>query len=102
MATSTTLEREVRAFLPTALESTNLQNLGSRYVGKVRDVYSQGERSILVATDRQSAFDISWCSVPLKGQVLNQVSAWWFSQVADIMPSHVIAVPDEKIGRAHV
>ena len=96
MGTSTTLERDVRAFLATALESTNLQNLGSRYVGKVRDVYSQGERSILVATDRQSAFDISWCSVPLKGQVLNQVSAWWFEQVAEIMPSHIIDVPDEN------
>lgn len=96
MGTSTTLERDVRAFLATALESTNLQNLGSRYVGKVRDVYSQGERSILVATDRQSAFDISWCSVPLKGQVLNQVSAWWFRQVAEVMPSHVIDVPDEN------
>lgn len=96
MGTSTTLERNVRAFLATALESTNLQNLGSRYVGKVRDVYSQGERSILVATDRQSAFDISWCSVPLKGQVLNQVSAWWFKQVSEIMPSHVIDVPDEN------
>ncbi len=96
MGTSTTLERDVRAFLATALESTNLQNLGSRYVGKVRDVYSQGERSILVATDRQSAFDISWCSVPLKGQVLNQVSAWWFEQVAEIIPSHIIDVPDEN------
>lgn len=96
MSKSQHIEQAVRAFLPTALESTNLKNLGPRYVGKVRDVYSQGERSILVATDRQSAFDISWCSVPLKGQVLNQVSAWWFSQVADIMPSHVIAVPDEN------
>ncbi len=96
MGDSQHIERAVRAFLPTALESTDLKNLGSRYVGKVRDVYSQGDRSVLVSTDRQSAFDISWCSVPLKGQVLNQVSAWWFTQVADVMPSHVIDVPDEN------
>jgi phosphoribosylaminoimidazole-succinocarboxamide synthase len=80
-----------------ALEGTNFTDLGERYVGKVRDVYSQRERSILIATDRQSAFDISWCSIPLKGQVLNQLSAWWFQRVADIMPNHVLAVPDENV-----
>jgi phosphoribosylaminoimidazole-succinocarboxamide synthase len=80
-----------------ALEGTNFTDLGERYVGKVRDVYSQKERSILIATDRQSAFDISWCSIPLKGQVLNQLSAWWFERVADIMPNHVLAVPDQNV-----
>lgn len=96
MSNSRSLKQDVLAFLPTALESTNLKNLGSRYVGKVRDVYSQGQRSILVATDRQSAFDISWCSVPLKGQVLNQLSAWWFTQIGEIMPSHLLDVPDQN------
>jgi phosphoribosylaminoimidazole-succinocarboxamide synthase len=87
----------IQSFLGTALESTDFQNLGARYVGKVRDVYSQGERSILIATDRQSAFDISWCTIPLKGQVLNQISAWWFKQIEDLMPHHVIDVPDENV-----
>lgn len=83
-------------FLPTTLESTDFSHLGDKYVGKVRDVYQQKaqKRAILIATDRQSAFDINWCSIPLKGQVLNQLSAWWFEQVASVMPNHVISVPD--------
>ncbi len=86
----------LRPFLATTLESTDFTHLGEKYVGKVRDVYNQQELSILIATDRQSAFDMSWCSIPLKGQALNQISAWWFTQIADIMPTHVIAVPDEN------
>lgn len=88
--------KTLRPFLATTLETTNFTNLGEKYAGKVRDVYSQKDRSILIATDRQSAFDIAWCSIPLKGQALNQISAWWFSRIADIMPTHVIAVPDEN------
>ncbi len=84
----------LRPFLTASLDATHLEGLGSRYEGKVRDVYTQPGRSILIATDRQSAFDVTWCSVPLKGQVLNQISAWWFEQVKDLMPTHVIAVPD--------
>lgn len=81
-------------FLHTALDETHFSTIGERYKGKVRDVYSQGERSILIATDRQSAFDVNWCTVPLKGQALNQISAWWFDRVKDVMPTHVLAVPD--------
>ncbi len=84
----------LRPFLGTTLDATNFSHLGEKYVGKVRDVYTQGRQSILIATDRQSAFDVSWCSIPLKGQALNQISAWWFEKVKDIMPTHVIAVPD--------
>ncbi len=87
----------VRPFLHTTLDHTDFKGIGSRYVGKVRDVYSQNDRSILVATDRQSAFDISWCSIPLKGQVLNQTSVWWFEQIKDLMPTHILAVPDPNV-----
>lgn len=87
----------IRPFLETTLDTTDFKNLGSKYVGKVRDVYSQGKRNILIATDRQSAFDMAWCTIPLKGQVLNQISAWWFEQIKDIMPTHIIAVPDENV-----
>lgn len=52
---------------------------------------------ILVATDRQSAFDRMWCTIPLKGQVLTQLSAWWFTQVQDVMPTHLIEVPDPNV-----
>jgi phosphoribosylaminoimidazole-succinocarboxamide synthase len=84
----------LKPFLSATLDTTDFKGLGEKYVGKVRDVYSQGTQSILIATDRQSAFDLSWCTIPLKGQALNQLSAWWFEKTKDIMPNHVIAVPD--------
>lgn len=87
---------KLRKFCNATLDETDFLKLGRKYRGKVRDVYSQPERAILIATDRQSAFDISWCSIPLKGQALNQISAWWFRQVEDIMPNHVIAIPDNN------
>ena len=87
---------DLRPFLSTTLDGTDLSFLGTKYRGKVRDVYTQSDRAVLIATDRQSAFDVSWCSVPFKGQALNQISAWWFTQIGDIMPTHVIAVPDEN------
>lgn len=62
--------------------------------GKVRDVFDLGDRLLLVATDRQSAFDRVLAAVPFKGQVLNQVSAFWFEQTSDIVANHVVSVPD--------
>ncbi|KKW38108.1 MAG: Phosphoribosylaminoimidazole-succinocarboxamide synthase [Candidatus Peribacteria bacterium GW2011_GWC2_54_8] len=77
----------LRPFLATALEKTDFPALGERYQGKVRDVYRQPEekRTILIATDRQSAFDINWCTIPLKGQVLS------------LMPTHVLDLPDPNV-----
>lgn len=90
---------DLRPFLRSALSHTDLTGLGEKYEGKVRDVYMQPEqkRRILIATDRQSAFDINWCTVPLKGQVLTQISAWWFENIADIMATQVIALPDPNV-----
>ena len=88
---------DFRPFLTNTLDRTNFPELGSRYQGKVRDVYTAGEQVILIATDRQSAFDEQWCSIPLKGQALNQMSAWWFEKVKDVMPTHVVAVPDPNV-----
>jgi len=85
-------------FLTHPLESTNFRFLGEKYVGKVRDVYTpRPTQRILVATDRQSAFDRLWCTIPLKGQALTQISAWWFEQIEDVLPTHVIAVPDPNV-----
>ncbi len=88
----------IRPFLATTLEQTDFSGLGKKYTGKVRDVYAQPakKRAILIATDRQSAFDLNWCSIPLKGQVLNQISAWWFDIAKTVMPTHVLSVPDEN------
>jgi phosphoribosylaminoimidazole-succinocarboxamide synthase len=80
--------------LPLALDETNLP-LSNKQTGKVRDWYNlpNGER-LIVTTDRLSAFDIILARVPYKGQVLNQLSAWWFEQTKDIIPNHIISLPD--------
>ncbi len=88
----------LRPFLKTTLAETNFRGLGEKYTGKVRDVYMpDAKRRILVATDRQSAFDKLWTTIPLKGQVLTQISAWWFDQIRGMMPTHVIETPDPNV-----
>lgn len=63
--------------------------------GKVRDIYDLGERLLIVATDRVSAFDrILPNGIPRKGEVLTRLSAWWFERIKDVVPSHYIAVID--------
>ena len=66
--------------------------------GKVRDMYDLADgRRIMVATDRQSAFDKVLAAVPLKGQVLNQTAQFWFEKTADICPNHVVDFPDPNV-----
>ena len=63
--------------------------------GKVRDWYSISENQrLLITTDRLSAFDRILTEVPFKGQVLNQLSAWWFDETEDIVQNHMISLPD--------
>ena len=63
------------------------------YVGKVRDVYTLDavHKVILISTDRQSAFDRNLATIPYKGQVLCQISDWWFRQTAHLVPNHLIS-----------
>lgn len=85
---------QIRAVLPDALGETHLP-LPGRQSGKVRDWYPlSNRRRLLVTTDRLSAFDRILARVPFKGQVLNQLSAWWFDQTRDVIANHQIDVPD--------
>ncbi|WP_018656003.1 phosphoribosylaminoimidazolesuccinocarboxamide synthase [Actinomadura flavalba] len=72
--------------------------------GKVRDVYASGDDLILVASDRVSVYDVVLPTpVPDKGKILTRLSLWWFEQLADVVPNHVISatdVPAEFAGRA--
>ncbi|RLK13608.1 phosphoribosylaminoimidazole-succinocarboxamide synthase [Micromonospora sp. M71_S20] len=72
--------------------------------GKVRDVYADGEDLILVASDRISIYDVVLPTpIPDKGKLLTALSLWWFEQLADLVPNHVISatdVPAEFAGRA--
>ena len=64
----------------TVLKTVNLKGLGKKYSGKVRDYYVVGDKRILITTDRISAFDRVLDFIPRKGQVLNQISAFWFDK----------------------
>jgi phosphoribosylaminoimidazole-succinocarboxamide synthase len=72
--------------------------------GKVRDVYADGQDILLVASDRVSIYDVVLPTpIPDKGKILTQLSLWWFEQLADVVPNHVISstdVPQEWAGRA--
>ena len=72
--------------------------LPDRRVGKVRVSYALGDRHrLFVTTDRLSAFDRIVAGVRYKGQVLNQLAAWWFAETADVVANHVVALPDPNL-----
>lgn len=72
--------------------------LPDRRDGKVRVSYHwTDQQRLFVTTDRLSAFDRVIAGVPYKGQVLNQLSAWWFARTADVVANHVVAVPDPNV-----
>src|SRR3954466_13208089 len=79
------------------LKETKFDFLGTKKSGKVRDIYIQKDRLILVTTDRHSSFDRIIAHIPHKGQVLNQTALWWFDKTKDIVPNHVIASPDQNV-----
>jgi phosphoribosylaminoimidazole-succinocarboxamide synthase len=84
----------IGAALPLALDETHLP-LPDRQSGKVRDWYAlAGGRKLFVTTDRLSAFDRVLARVPYKGQVLNQLSAFWFDATRDLIDNAVLAIPD--------
>jgi phosphoribosylaminoimidazole-succinocarboxamide synthase len=88
---------ELLVAVPNCLAGTDFADLGEKYEGKVRDVYVRGGERVLITTDRVSAFDRVLGLIPYKGQVLNQLSAWWFEQTADLVNNHVISVPDPNV-----
>jgi len=83
-----------------AILQTNFQFPGQSavYHGKVRDVYTVGEKLVMVATDRISAFDhILPRPIPFKGQVLNQVAAHFLEATRDIAPNWLLSTPDPNV-----
>jgi phosphoribosylaminoimidazole-succinocarboxamide synthase len=71
--------------------------LPGKQQGKVRDIWVVGDKRVIVTTDRQSAFDRVVGTVPYKGQVLTRLAQWWFERTADIVPNHVLDVPDPNV-----
>jgi len=88
----------IESYLNKTIGDISLPGLSAPYSGKVRQSYdAPGERKIIIATDRLSAFDRQITTIPLKGQVLTQLSRFWFDALSDICPNHVLAYPDPNV-----
>jgi len=81
------------------LSETQFSGLGTRVAGKVRDNYIAGEHRYIVATDRVSCFDVIVGTLPFKGQILNQLAAFWFERTREIARNHLIEVPDPNVSK---
>jgi phosphoribosylaminoimidazole-succinocarboxamide synthase len=79
------------------LKTTDFKNVGERTQGKVRDIYAQKDKLILVTTDRHSSFDRIIAHIPHKGAVLNLTSAFWFENTGHIIPNQVMEIPDPNV-----
>ena len=86
----------IEANLEVCLIESGLTGL-QLYRGKVRDRYDLENSFALITTDRQSAFDRILATIPFKGQVLNQVGAWWFEKTKHILANHLIGTPDPNV-----
>lgn len=88
----------IRAHLAKTLKETKYDFLGQAYRGKVRDTYLLGNKLVLIASDRISAFDhILKQTIPFKGQVLNKVAAYFFDTTQDIITNHIVDIPDPNV-----
>lgn len=91
-------QNQLRQHVPEALETVSLDWPYASARGKVRDLFSlPDDRWLIATTDRLSAFDRILTLVPYKGQVLNQLSAFWFDKTRDIIPNHLLNVPDPNV-----
>lgn len=89
---------EIQKLLDARLTDAQFPQLPNFERGKVRDSYDLPDgRRIMVATDRQSAFDTVLAAIPFKGQVLNQTARFWFEKTGDICPNHVVDYPDPNV-----
>jgi phosphoribosylaminoimidazole-succinocarboxamide synthase len=88
----------IRAALDFPLLGTDFKGLGKKYEGKVRDNYTTPDHErVIVVTDRISAFDRVLGTLPLKGQLLNHVAAFWFGATRHICNNHMLRVPDPNV-----
>jgi phosphoribosylaminoimidazole-succinocarboxamide synthase len=106
-------ENSVSATAAKVIRETNFAGISPIARGKVRDIYDLGDRLLIVATDRLSAFDVVMPTpIPDKGRVLTQLSLFWFELLHDLIPNHVLSAtdfpapfdeyPDDLAGRSMV
>ena len=98
-------DRELQPLLEKTVERVDIEE--SRFPGvevvhgKVRDIFTVGDRMIITTTDRLSAFDVVLTTIPCKGEVLNRISLFWFDKTADIIDNHIIRQLSARSVLAH-
>ncbi len=98
MGTSNGVDKQtIEKNITRVIKTTDFKNLGQKKQGKVRDVYIQNDKIILVSTDRHSSFDRIIAHIPFKGQILTQISHWWFEKTKDIIQNHILDMPDPNV-----
>ncbi|MFX0186285.1 MAG: phosphoribosylaminoimidazolesuccinocarboxamide synthase [Candidatus Hodarchaeota archaeon] len=97
------VEKIIKKQLDKTIKETDISTLGKLYRGKVRDNYISDDKKIriIIATDRISSFDRVITTIPFKGQMLNQISAFWFDKTKNLVKNHVIEVPDPNVTIAY-
>lgn len=100
-----TEENTLKKFVDQALLNVDIPELGKRSQGKVRDIYEVTYKDqpalAIITTDRLSAFDRVLGAIPYKGQVLNQLSLYWFDKLKDITNNYVLDTPHPNITVGH-
>ena len=92
------MDKKIQAALPSTVDVIVFPQAQSHHKGKVRESFVLDDvRRAIVVSDRISAFDFVLGTVPFKGQVLNQIAAWWFHKLDGIIPHHLLDVPDPNI-----
>lgn len=90
--------QKIITHIPKAVKTINLpKSFGKKLQGKVRDIYFVKDKRIIITTDRISAFDRVLGFIPFKGQVLTELSDFWFNKTRDIIENHLLAVPDPNV-----
>ncbi len=95
------IEEIIKKQLNYTISETNFPSLGKKYQGKVRDNYIKDDIRIIIATDRVSSFDRVITTIPFKGQMLNQISTFWFEKTKNLVKNHLINSPDPNVSIVH-
>ena len=88
---------KIKEHIDDVLKETNFDFLGTRKKGKVRDVYTDKDHITLISTDRHSSFDRIIAHIPFKGEVLTQISSFWFDNTKNIIQNHILNSPDPNV-----
>jgi len=92
------MQDRIKNALNSTVDKINFPGAKSQHSGKVREGFElDGNKRAIVVSDRISAFDFVLGTVPFKGQVLNQITTWWFKKLDGVVPHHMISMPDPNV-----